>query len=93
MKEKVKRLCLDCNHRCDNLSDCDFNPRKDLISINKNHIHLGKTINKKKNSEVCVVCKEVIQDFLWRKLKQGYYSFCQKCHERHLFIAQNIKSL
>ncbi len=93
MKEKVKKLCLDCNHRCEDLAQCDFRPRKDLLSINKQHVHPEEALNKKKNSEVCVICKTVVQDYLWAKLQKGYYSFCPKCHKRHLWVAQNVKSL
>lgn len=92
MKEMVKKLCLDCNHRCEDITKCDFKPRKDLISVIKQHVHLEDSCykNKKKNTEICVVCKEPVQEFVWAKLKRGYYSFCKKCHERHLWIAKNL---
>lgn len=95
MKEKVKKLCLDCNHRCEDMVKCDFRPRKDLLSIIKQHIHLESPayINKKKNTELCVVCKNAVQEYKWAKLEHGYYSFCLKCHERHLLIAKNVSEV
>ena len=95
MKEKNSlKLCLDCDHRCEDITKCDFRPRKELISTNRHHIHPEdphyKT--KKKNSRICVVCKEVVQNYKWVKLKFGYYIFCPSCYKRHLWIDRFIPS-
>jgi hypothetical protein len=93
MKEKVKSICLDCFKRCIDGEECNFRPRKELISTNKHHIHPedSKYKTKKKNSEICVVCKSVVQSFKWVKLKFGYYVFCLDCYKRHLWIAKYVK--
>lgn len=90
VKDKENKLCLDCDHRCEDIKDCNFRPRRELISKNKNHVHPEdpRYLKKQKNTEMCVVCKDMVKMYKWVKLKFGYYPLCLDCHKRHLQVAK-----